>query len=576
MPDHPAGSRWCGCGSRPPWPPARRRPRTRCRSCSPAGPTGPRRVTGRDPAAITEQALRHRPGTVLRHDQVSPTTVDRLGALVVDGLLERRSTWTVWNARAEAARATRGLRMASAGDRVALLDRVTTAALARSASLAPVDPVPVVEGFTRPDGTSVFSRPDEHRYTDPRLLAAETRLLQAHETQGAPTVPEHIAHRLATTPQPPTRRGDRPVRLAEDQVHAVLETCTSGRTVDVLVGPAGTGKTTTLIAIRAAWETVHGRGSVIGLAPSATAAAELATALSIPCENTAKWLHEADGPGAAHRTAVTTGLRAALPAAAAAADYPRVRQLRTAIAVLDRDQAGYRFRPGQLVIVDEASLAATLDLDRLRAHAADAGAKLLLVGDHHQLSAVGAGGAFGLLAETGRPAQLHSLWRFTHRWEAHATRRLRTGDRSRPRRVRHPRADHRRPRRDDPRHRVRGVAGRHRHRPGRPAHRRRQPHRHRAQPARPRGPCRHRPGGRAHRPARRRDHRRGPRPRRGRRPDPHPARTTAPSASPTGGTSATAPCGPSPPPTPTAPSPSPPPATARTGTRITRRATRRR
>ena len=181
-----------------------------------------RRVTGRDPAAITADALRARPGTVLRHDQVSPATVDRLGALVVDGLLERRSTWTVWNARAEAARATRGLRMASAGDRVALLDRVTTAALARSESFEPVDPVPVVEGFTRPDGTSVFTRPDEHRYTDPRLLAAETRLLQAHATLGAPTVPEHIARRLATTPQPPARRGDRPVRLAEDQVHAVL------------------------------------------------------------------------------------------------------------------------------------------------------------------------------------------------------------------------------------------------------------------------------------------------------------------------------------------------------------------
>ncbi|HEY5153180.1 MAG TPA: MobF family relaxase [Acidimicrobiales bacterium] len=62
-----------------------------------------RRVTGRDPADITADALLARPGTVLRHDQVNPTTVDRLGALVVDGLLERRSTWTVWNARAEAA-----------------------------------------------------------------------------------------------------------------------------------------------------------------------------------------------------------------------------------------------------------------------------------------------------------------------------------------------------------------------------------------------------------------------------------------------------------------------------------------
>ena len=338
----------------------------------------------------------------------------------------------------------------------------------------------------------------------------------------------------------------------------------------MLVGPAGTGKTTTLIAIRAAWETVHGRGSVVGLAPSATAAAELAAALSIPCENTAKWLHEADGPGAAHRTAVTTGLRAALPQAAAAGDYPRVRQLRTAIAVLDREQAGYRFQPGQLVIVDEASLAATLDLDRLRAHAADAGAKLLLVGDHHQLSAVGAGGAFGLLAETGQPAQLHSLWRFTHRWEAHATRRLRTGDPT----VLDEYATHGRIT-DGPAETILDTA-----------YTAWQADTDTGQAAlliaadnptvtalnqrahTDRVATGH--GHRTHRPARRRDHRRGPRPRRGRRPDPHPARTTAACASPTGGTSATAPCGPSPPPTPTAPSPSPPPATARPPSRRSR------
>jgi AAA domain len=51
-----------------------------------------------------------------------------------------------------------------------------------------------------------------------------------------------------------------------------------------------------------------------------------------------------------------------------------------------------------------------------------------VVGDHAQLAAVDAGGAFGLLARTGTPAELRSLWRFRHRWEAHATRRLRRGD----------------------------------------------------------------------------------------------------------------------------------------------------
>ena len=57
-----------------------------------------------------------------------------------------------------------------------------------------------------------------------------------------------------------------------------------------------------------------------------------------------------------------------------------------------------------------------------------AGAKLLLVGDHHQLSAVDAGGAFRLLARTGQPTELRLLWRFRNRWEANASRKLRDGD----------------------------------------------------------------------------------------------------------------------------------------------------
>ena len=69
---------------------------------------------------------------------------------------------------------------------------------------------------------------------------------------------------------------------------------TSGRQVDLLVGPAGAGKTTTMRALRAAWIVEHGRGSVVGLAPSAAAAQALADDLGVACENTAKWLHEYD------------------------------------------------------------------------------------------------------------------------------------------------------------------------------------------------------------------------------------------------------------------------------------------
>ena len=184
-----------------------------------------------------------------------------------------------------------------------------------------------------------------------------------------------------------SRRGDSARRPAR-AVHVV---CGSGRRLEVLVGPAGSGKTTTLRAVRRAWEQAHGSASVIGLAPSATAARELAHTLGVPCENTAKWLYETrpldDGPG-----------------------------------------RRWRLQTGQLVIVDEASLASTATLDALRDQAVAADAKLVLVGDPHQLGPVEGGGAFAVLAETGQPVVLESLWRFAQPWEADATRRLRGGD----------------------------------------------------------------------------------------------------------------------------------------------------
>ncbi len=103
----------------------------------------------------------------------------------------------------------------------------------------------------------------------------------------------------------------------------------------------------------------------------------------------------------------------------------RIEQARQALLA---EQAQWALRPGQLLIVDEASLAGTAALDQLVRQGGDAGAKVLLVGDHHQLSPVEAGGAFRLLAESGKPATLSALWRFRHRWEAGATRLLRAGN----------------------------------------------------------------------------------------------------------------------------------------------------
>ena len=66
-------------------------------------------------------------------------------------------------------------------------------------------------------------------------------------------------------------------KLSLDQTVAIEQIATSGRGLDVLVGPAGTGKSTTMAGLRAVWETEHGAGSVLGLAPSAAAAEVLAS-----------------------------------------------------------------------------------------------------------------------------------------------------------------------------------------------------------------------------------------------------------------------------------------------------------
>ncbi|WP_084671626.1 MobF family relaxase [Sporichthya polymorpha] len=341
-------------------------------------------ATGEAPEQLTTRALQGATAPTTAA-QLPAELIERAAQVTLDGVGERRSTWTRPNLLAEAARATRLLRTTSPQERLALVDRVVEAALARCVPLDPPELFTSPARFRRADGTSTFTRPDEHAYTTTAVLAAEARLLTAAATTDAPvlTVDQLAGAGSRVPPGAPGRR------LGADQQAALEAIAGSGRRVDVLVGPAGTGKTRTLRALRVAWEQSFGAGSVVALAASAVAAAELGAALGVGCENTAKWLHESTR------------------------DEPAPR---------------WRLRPRQLVIVDEASMVATGQLDVIAAQAGAVGAKVVFVGDHHQLDAVGAGGAFGLLAHQPGAVHLTGLWRFRHRWEANATRALRAGN----------------------------------------------------------------------------------------------------------------------------------------------------
>jgi ATP-dependent exoDNAse (exonuclease V) alpha subunit len=256
------------------------------------------------------------------------------------------------------------------------------------------------------------------------LLDAEARLLDAGQRLDAAVVSDrHGGQRCrATTAQQNLHALDRPA-------HCVEQITTSGRVLDVLVGPAGTGKSTAMAGLRAAWEVEHGAGSVIGLAPSAAAAEVLGDDMGIDTDNLAKWLYEHRQHGQRVRELRELREKARL---IALAGRVRAAQLHEGIRQREEALARWTLRTGQLVVVDEASLASTFALDELMSAALDARAKVVLVGDGAQLSSVDAGGMFRtLVRDRGEDAPTLADVR---RFKAHGRRRPVSGP------PRHPRA----------------------------------------------------------------------------------------------------------------------------------------
>ncbi len=310
-------------------------------------------------------------------DDVSLAAVEAIGADVVAAVSVKRAVWNHWNLMAEASKQTMDLRFATTEDREAIVAMVVDAAQLKSVMLTPPELAISPARFQREDGSSLFRPRHGAKYSSTVVIEAEVRLLDRATSVSGPTVRPHTSARVI---------GRSPRSLSRQQRVALESITTSGRQVDVLVGPAGAGKTTAMRALRAAWIVEHGQGSIVGLAPSAAAAQALADDLGIACDNTAKWLHE-------------------------------------------YDHGRTELRCGQLVIVDEATLACTRSLDRITGIAAGAGAKVLLVGDPHQLQSVDAGGAFALLVDRRPDApELTEIHRFSHAWEKEASLELSRGD----------------------------------------------------------------------------------------------------------------------------------------------------
>ena len=137
---------------------------------------------------------------------------------------------------------------------------------------------------------------------------------------------------------------------------------TDGRRVSVINAPAGSGKTWVLAEAGQAWAAA-GLGRVIGITPSQSA-----------------------------RNTLAAGVPESYNAAQFLGHLPGQRGARGPV----------RLRPGDLLLVDEASMISTPDLADVISQAAASDAKVILAGDTQQLQAVENGGGMSLLAERPR------------------------------------------------------------------------------------------------------------------------------------------------------------------------------
>jgi conjugative relaxase-like TrwC/TraI family protein len=361
---------------------------------------------------------------LLSSDDLGEAILADAAEAVVVTVAERHATYGRQNLLAEAHRMLHGVRFVSPDDRVAVAGRITELAFARSVSLTPPQLHHVPERYRRLDGSSRLSPSSRVRYTTTNILEAEERLLDAARQLAGARVSTAVVAEVAEQNLPGRDYG-----LSTDQAFAVEKMATSGRVLDLLLGPAGSGKSTAMAGLRAVWEASHGKGSVIGLAPSAVAAQVLSDELGIETENTAKWLTEW------RRIPELTARRDRLAANLARHAHPKsavAAKLRARLKAVEQDIAQRRLQPGQLVILDEASLAGTFALDEIVGAARLSGAKVLCLGDFAQLSAVEAGGAFSLLVNDrdGLVPELTEVRRFMADWEKDASVGLRLGKES--------------------------------------------------------------------------------------------------------------------------------------------------
>jgi conjugative relaxase-like TrwC/TraI family protein len=250
---------------------------------------------------------------------------------------------------------------------VSVLDQVVEAVLANDDAVA----LPVVTGSREPVWTARCVLADEERITT---------LAEALTGDDGPKVEEKAALDAAARLEESLG-----VPLTPTQHEVAIGLLVSGHRFDLVMGVAGSGKTTTLTAVREGFESAG--YTVLGTATSGQAARNLG-----------------EGSGIESRTVASLSWRL--------------------------EHGTLELSDRHVLILDEGAMTPDVDLARLLTAVERSGAKLIVVGDDRQLGAIGPGGALTALAER-HPDQ---LWALTDNLRQHdpaergALSQLRDGD----------------------------------------------------------------------------------------------------------------------------------------------------
>ncbi len=203
-----------------------------------------------------------------------------------------------------------------------------------------------------------------------------------HQAQSHGVDPRHVERAMEKQDNALRKSSDGPsaasnpsAGLSDEQRHAIAH-ITGPERIAAVVGFAGAGKSTMLAAAREAWEAQGYQ--VHGAALSGKAAEGLEESSGIQSRTLASWSYSWDH---------------------------------------GRDLIGR----GDVFVIDEAGMVGSRQLARFIGEAEERGAKIVLVGDHEQLQAIGAGAPFRAIAEQIGHVELSGIRRQRHDWQRQAS-----------------------------------------------------------------------------------------------------------------------------------------------------------